>query len=166
MSSRHRQRSLPASSTLAALRSSGLLDKLVRVGAGRVVRCSRQSYGTLLELTGLPLMLEHHETSAWKGYILKANGMRGAETVTAWLKRHDVAKPQPKSALERQLDWQTRAQQKGMRKLATYLSPQAAQDLDAIIESMGGRQKKGVQRAAVETAIAEKAARLRRGRSG
>ena len=166
MNSRHRPRPDFASSTLAALRSSGLLDKLVRVGAGRVVRCSRQSYGTLLELTGLPLTLEHHEASAWKGYILKADGTRGAEAVTAWLRRHDVAKPQRKSTLERQLDWQSRAQQRGMRKLATYLSSQAAHDLDTIIESMGGREKKGSQRAAVEIAITEKAARLRRGRSG
>lgn len=154
----------PSTSQLEELRAAGLLGKLTRLSAGRVVRCSRAACAKLQEITGLPLVLQHHEASAWKGYIVRPAHPRDAGKIVTWLQERGISKAGPKSLLERQRDWQRRAEQSGMRKLATYLGPEAARDLEAIIESLGGRGRKGAQREAVEVAIMEKAARLRQGK--
>jgi hypothetical protein len=120
-------------------------------------------------MTGLPLVLRHHASGGWKGYILQPDGPRAAKAIAAWLDERGQRSPDrspPKSLLDRQLDWQKRAQESGMRKLVVYLAPQVSQDLEAIVQSLGGREGGGTQRAAVEMAISEKAARLRRRKPG
>lgn len=128
---------------------------------GQVVRCSRADFERLDALVPGVLALRKREDVAWNGYVLSGADDRASELVKAFLQEHRIDPERVravsgKSTLARQLAYIERSVSLGRKKLAMYIEPQAASDLDYLAAQLGGKK------VAVEKSLAEMAARMRR----